>query len=143
MVLLRECGMMLVSLDNVHSPLSTNESSPHTLPPIIRIFHLKIGQADGAIQLEWVEHDHLLKGKETAQRGRFDEIASILECTLQSDDVRHEIELETTVKPKTLYSPLGGFLYGFENLRKRSQGDGDEAQAEELADILPGEASVF
>lgn len=132
-VLLKERDLMLVSLDNVHSPLSTKEPTSHALAPAIRVFGPRLEKSDGERQFEWVGYDPATGGHGTVQNGSFEDIASKLNQTLQSNDVRHEIELQNATKPNALYSPIGEFLYGLENLRKKSQGDGQEQQAEELA----------
>ncbi len=134
-VLVKESGLMLVSLDGVHSPLSTKESTSHAMPPIIRVFRPRIDLLDGERQFEWVGVDPAIEYHRAMQNGSFEDTASKLHETLQSDDVRHEIEVQSTIKPKALYSDLGEFLYGLENLRKKSQGDGQEHEAEELAVI--------
>ncbi|KAF7509524.1 hypothetical protein GJ744_007924 [Endocarpon pusillum] len=136
-VLLKESGLMLVSLDNVHSPLSTKEPTSHALAPAIRVFGPRLEQFDGKRQFGWVGYDPATGGHGTIQIGSFEDIASKLNETLQSNDVRHEIELPSATKPDALYSTLGEFLYGLENLRKKSQGDGQEQETEELAVTHP------
>ena len=141
-VLLKESGLMLVSLDSVHSPLSTKEPISHALAPAIRVFRPRLEKFDklgGEWQFEWVGYDPAIGGHGTMQDGSFEDIASKLDRTLQLDDVRHEIELQSATKPNALYSPLGEFLYGLENLRKKFQGDGQEQETEELAVNNPEE----
>ena len=138
-VLMKESGFMLVSLDNVHSPLSTKEPASQKVPPIIRAFDLRTDRVNGESQHEWIKHDPHSSADEDVQHGSFDDMASKLNQTLRSEYIRHEVEFETAVKPKALYSTLGEFLYGWENLRKKSQGDGEEQRAEELAATNPEE----
>lgn len=126
---------MLVSLDNVHSPLSTKVPISHKLAPIILSFRLD--KLDGERRSEWVEYDPTIRGPGTTQNSSFEDVASKLGQTLHSEDFRHEIEVESATKPNALYSPLGEFLYGLENLRKKSQGDGHEQEAEDLAVTHP------
>lgn len=130
---------MLVSLDNFHCPLSTKQRMSHPCRPIIRLFELRVGSGDGEGQYDWIQHNPLGKGDEKVQKSSFDDIASKLEGILQSEDVRHEIEVEEAVKPKVLSSPLGESLYGLENLRKKSQGDGEGQHVEERAADNPEE----
>lgn len=138
-VLMKDKGMMLVSLDNVHSPLSMKRPNTQLLPPIVRVFDLRIIQCAGDLQYKWFAYDHPSEGEEGVPSEEFEDIASNLERTLQSEEIRHEIQVEETVKAKALYSPLGEFLYGLENLRKKPQGDGKVQQGDGLADIHPEE----
>ncbi len=136
-IIIKNQGIMLVSLDNIHAPLSMKKPISHPLPPIISAFEFKVGRTNGAWQYEWLEYSPPIKGHGSVQRGSFDDIASKLTRTLQSEDIRHEIEVKDTVKPEALYSQLGEFLYGLESLRKKTQGDGEVQQAEELAATDP------
>lgn len=126
---------MLVSLDNVHLPLSTNQATLQSLSPIIRIFELDVTQH------EWIPCSPANEADRNPQSGILDHVASKLENTLQLENVRYEIEFEKDTNPKALYSRLGEFLYGMENLRKKAQGDreGQEEEEEAVAAINPEE----
>lgn len=127
---------MMVSLDNVHSPWSMNRLNRAKVPPDIAIFDLKIDQNDPSIQCEWIQFEpplHQHDGFITS--GSFDDIASKLPDTLQSEDVYHEIEISAPTKSKSLYSSLGEFLYGLENLRKKNRIEGDGEQTGEGIEI--------
>jgi hypothetical protein len=137
--LTKERSFMLVSLDNIHCPLSTKQKMSHPRRPIIHLFELRVVQSDGEWQYDWIQHNPLDKCDEKVQHSNFDNIASKLEGTLQLEDIHHEIEVEETVKPKALYSLLGESWYGLENLRKKSQGDGEAQHAEEIAAANPEE----
>jgi hypothetical protein len=134
-----EGSCMLVSLDNFHCPLSTKKRMSPPCRPIIRLFELRVGPGDGEGQYDWIQHNPPGKGDEKVQNSSFDDVASKLEGILQSEDVRHEIEVEEAVNPKVLYSSLGESLYGLENLRKKSQGVGEAQHAEEIAAANPEE----
>jgi hypothetical protein len=131
--LIEDRKLMLVSLDN-------KLSYSHTLPPRIEVLELQIEFRDKVWQFEWLEHDCPLEEVRGAEAGSRDDIASKLKHTLQSaEEVRHEIEVDENAKPRALYSPLGEFLYGLENLRKKSHGDGDGQEVNETAAINPEE----
>lgn len=137
--LIKDKRTMLVSLDNVHSPLSTKRPVPYPLPPMISFLELQIDPCDGNWQYEWIECNPEKKGNAGMAPCSFGDIASKLERAMQSEAVRHEIEVEEEVKPRPLYSRLGEFLYGLENLRKKYRADGDGQQAEEVLATNPEE----
>jgi hypothetical protein len=137
--LLKDRWTMLISLDNVHSPMSTKQPLQQTQPPMIRVFDLRIHQRDGDWQYEWIGHNPTEASSRSEEPGSSGDFASKLERTLQSDEVRHEIEFEEAVKPRALYSSLGDFLYGLENLRKKSYAEGDGQQTEDATAINPEE----
>jgi hypothetical protein len=138
-VMIKETETMLVTLDNVHVRLSTKEPAFHKIKPVINAFALRFSLIDGAPDYDWIQYHSPIRGQETSESGSFEDIVSRLEDTLQAEEIRYEIEFEKNVKPKALYSSLGEFLYGLENLRKRSHGDGEKQQAEDLAGIHPAE----
>lgn len=138
-VLSQSKGMMLVSLDNVHAPLSMKRPISHPLPPLISAFQLQVNHQDEDWQYDWIEYNRPGSAAESVQPSSFDDMASKLEHTLQSDDVLHDIEVEEPTKAKELYSSLGEFLYGLENLRKKTQGDGEAQQAGGITGIGDGE----
>lgn len=122
---------MLVSLDNIHSPLSMKRPVSVALQPIISVFQLKKHLDNGDGEFEWIEYDPPIQGNVSVQHGSFNDTASKLEHTLHTENVRHQIEFEEIVKPKALYSTLGEFLYGLENLRKKHQGEAERQHSEE------------
>jgi hypothetical protein len=105
----------------------------HALSPIVRPLNLNVERCNGEWQYQWVEYDPSLEGSTKVEPKSFDDIASKLEQALQSDDVKHETEVDAEAKPKGAYSPLGEFLYGLENLRKKTQKEDEEQQGEEVA----------
>jgi len=136
-VVIKETETMLVSLDNVHVRLSTKEPAFHKMRPFIYVFALGFSLIDGAPQYDWIRYHCPIEGQESAESGSKQNIAERLEDMLQVEDIRFEIEFEKNVQPKAVYSSLGEFLYGLEHLRKRSHGDGEEQQAEDLEGIHP------
>jgi hypothetical protein len=138
-VVIKETETMLVSLDNAHVILSTKEPAFHKMKPIMYAFALEFSLIDGAPQYDWIQHDYPIEDQESAESGNYHNIASTLEGVQQAEDIRFEIEFEKIVRPKALYSDLGGFLYGLEHLRKRSHGDGVEQQVDDLGGIHPAE----
>lgn len=138
-VMITDTGTMLVSLDNVHLRLSTREAAFHQLRPLVHAFDLRFSQIDGLPQYDWIQYEPPVRGHETVECGSFEDIASRLEDTLQAEEICHEIEFEKNVQPNAFYSSLGEFLYGLENLRKKSQVDGGEQQAEDLTAPHPEE----
>lgn len=135
-VILRDCMTMLISLDNVHAPMSTKRPNPESLLPKIHVLDIRIDRPGREWQYSLIEAKSLPEGEGSVEPGSSADVASKLGCTLQSEEVRHEIESGETVKPSALYSPLGDFLYGLENLRKKIHGEGAGLQTEDGAGII-------
>ena len=108
---------------------------------MIRVFDLSINQRDAVFQYDWIELNPAEASGRNLHPGSHSDIASKLERTLRSEEVRHEIQFEEVVKAKALYSSLGEFLYGLENLRKKFYGEahGNGQQVEGDVGINPEE----
>lgn len=132
--------MMLVSLDNVHLPFSTNQTRSQLLSPIMSIFELNTAQNHGDWQYNLIPCSLGIEADGNQQSSSLDDVASKLKSTLQSKGVWHEIEFEKDTNSKALYSRLGEFLYGLENLRKKAQGDREAQEEEAVLAINPEEA---
>ena len=137
--ILKDRMTMLVSMDNVHAPMSIKRPNAGTLLPMIRVFDVRMDKHGGDWQYEWSEQDPLLGDEGSVEPGSSVDLASKLERTLRSEEVRHEIEFGETVRPSALYSPLGDFLYGLENLRKKFHGEGDRQQTEDGGSAINAE----
>jgi hypothetical protein len=139
-LLLKDRGIMIVSLDNIHSSGSTNTVSPFKALPKIAIFELKVNQtqSDQSEPFEWILYKARVDDDVPTTPGSFDDTASKLQQTLHAEAFCHEVEVEEVSKSKRpLYSSLGEFLYGLENLRKRSHVEGDGETVEEIARVDP------
>lgn len=131
---------ILVSLDTVHKPVS-----------------LKTFQGDGSTTIPALQiFEHGKKIKDSANGNSeypYDWTELTLSAIAQSNEFLAEVEnpkAESKVKGRgyeTIYSSLGEFLYGLENLRKKRGGTAEEEEEEadeatEVADAAMQELEV-
>lgn len=132
-VLIKDRRIMLLSVDNVHAPSSMNRPVPRMHQPCIHAFNLKIDHRDPDWQYEWVRFYPAFEDISGIAPGSFRDIANKFSNPLWLKDMEHEIEIEEAIKPNALYSSLGEFLYGSENLRKKFQEEGEAQREDKIA----------
>ena len=106
---IEEKQMILVSIDNVHEPGSTKESriGPETVPATVHEYELVASDSTAKYQqMEWMATSKLI----------------VDEAIWQERNLDLGMKSFTRAKGRGVYSELGEFLYGLENLRK-NRGD--------------------
>ena len=141
-----EARTILVSLDTVHSPQSTKIAKEESQPQIPAFAAFKVTQVSGTDSndigqiLQWQEQTVAVDAINTLA----EQVAPRPEVDVSKWD-REEKPATSEAKPKSgswmkqqIYSPLGEFLYGFENLRKKPIEVRMEAERAEEGDSVPG-----
>lgn len=129
-------GTFLIAVDTFHEPWSMKSRPARNQEPKIVVLKVWDGSEAGKQKIEWTVSDPTSPDPKTRLDMETDEatrIALNLRQALQLDACHHVVEAGE-YKSRALYSTVGDFLYGQENLRKRVMIQNGDAEGEDGAD---------
>lgn len=126
---------IVVSIDTVHKPGSVRVIRPEETPATeafetLELFSNLSGEQSGPNETEPGVGEPELRWEKTSLAMLLNEAAS--------NSKTSEAPSEAPPKSRGTYSALGENIYGLENLRKKRGSHGQEDEAEDIGDEIPG-----
>ena len=130
-----ENATFLISLDNYHSIFSMKSTDTRSRPPIVVVLELQAVWEKCEWKYAWrvsdpSQPDDALPDGSGINNKQNSVIALKLQEALDLEGCHYNIGPDKLERPQGLYSTLGEFLYGLENLRKRPQTEQPEEGTE-------------